>query len=106
MARPRSRAWMYDFSALPPPCRGSFCPVKPQRIVLGITRCRSCPGQYAFDGRMMFIGNLRNLWIDTRCMSKATFEAAYGLVGLIGSAPLGAALTPPHISQGPNSVKR
>src|SRR6202034_135245 len=64
------------------------------------------PGQYAFDGRMMFIGNLRNLCTESRYMSNATLEAAYGLDGLIGSSSVVACSTEPYISDVPIWMKR
>src|SRR5258708_4790104 len=63
-------------------------------------------GQYALDGRITFIGNLRNLCTDSKYMSNATLEAAYGLVGLICSSSFEACDTEPYISEVPIWMKR
>ena len=55
---------------------------------------------------MTFIGNFRNLCTDSRYMSNATLEAAYGLVGLIGSSSFEAWRTEPYISEVPIWMKR
>src|SRR6185295_14776547 len=97
---------MYDFLALPPPCKGSFCPVNPQTTARGTTRCKSCPGQYAFDGRMMLIGNFSTFETDNKYMSKAALEAAYGLVGFNGVSSFAAKSTAPYNSDVPIWMNR
>src|ERR1700724_1192558 len=55
---------------------------------------------------MTFIGNFRNRLTDSKDMSKATLEAAYGLDGLIGSSSVVACSTEPYISEVPIWMKR
>src|SRR5438093_8990938 len=58
------------------------------------------------DGRITFMTTLRQLCTDSRYMSNATLDAAYGLVGLIGSSSFAACSTEPYISEVPIWMKR